>query len=153
MTPTSPTSTSAAAPSTSTKPSASSAQPTEGPAGCATSALTVTVQRGSGAAGHQFAYIYFTNKSATCSLVGYPGVVLLQGGRALGQDATRSGKPASRVVLAKGATAAALLENNSTCNAANSDSVQVIVPNRTEKVVLPLRMRGCPLTIDPVIAS
>jgi hypothetical protein len=42
------------------------------------------------------------------------------------------------------------LTNDSTCNADNSDSVQVIVPDRTEKVVLPLRMRGCPLTIDPV---
>jgi hypothetical protein len=55
--------------------------------------------------------------------------------------------------LLPGAGATALLSNDSTCNAENSDSVQIIPPNRTEKFVLPLRLRGCALTIDPVAAS
>jgi hypothetical protein len=121
------------------------------PNGCTTSQLMITVERGSGAAGHQFANILFKNTSpAKCSLTGFPGVVLIKGGARLGRPATRAAKPFAAVQLVPGASGAATLTNDSTCNADNSDSVQVIVPDRTEKVVLPLRMRGCPLTIDPV---
>jgi uncharacterized protein DUF4232 len=125
-----------------------------GPAGCRTSALSVDVERGSGAAGHQFATIVFTNKStSTCSITGFPGVQLLAAGKPLANPANRSGKPFSRVDLAPHAIGTAMLENDSTCNAENSDSVQVIVPNQTDTVVLPLRFRGCTLTIDPVARS
>lgn len=149
------------APTTSTTGGSSTptATPTKTPKppvsnGCATGQLTITVERASGAAGHQFANILFKNtSSAKCSLTGFPGVVLLLGGARLGQPATRSAKQFAPVQLVPGAGAAATLTNDSTCNADNSESVQVIVPNRTEKVVLPLRMRGCPLTIDPVAAS
>jgi hypothetical protein len=121
---------------------------------CATRQLAIAVERGSGSAGHQFATILFKNTStAKCSLTGFPGVVLLKGGATLGRPANRSTKPFVTVRLAPGATGTATLTNDSTCNADNSESVQVIAPNRTEKVVLPLRMRGCPLTIDPVAAS
>jgi hypothetical protein len=131
--------------------SAPSRPPVVTPAGCATSALTITVERGSGAAGHQFATLVFANRSSTaCSLTGYPGVVLLVNGSPLGQPATRSGATFAQVNLAPGGSAMSPLQNDSTCNAANSDSVQVIVPNRTEKTVLPLRLRGCPLTVGPV---
>jgi hypothetical protein len=150
--PTAPSSSASTAPSTSAKPT--SPVPTEGPGGCATSALAITVERGSGAAGHQFAYLQFKNSSQqTCALTGFPGVVLLKGSAQLGVPATRSWKPVSRVSLLPGAGATALLSNDSTCNADNSDSVQIIPPNRTEKIVLPLRLRGCALTIDPVAAS
>lgn len=143
---TSATSTKASAP-TSAAPSA--ADP--GPAGCATSALKIMVLRGSGAAGHQFASVQFTNISAAeCSLVGFPGAVLLKSGAELGSPAARSALPVTRVILKPGSRASAKLQNDSTCNADVSDSVQIIVPNRTEKSVLPLQMRGCPLTIDPV---
>jgi hypothetical protein len=43
--------------------------------------------------------------------------------------------------------------DDSTCQAEKSDSVQVFPPNQTKKVVLPLSIRGCALTIDPVIAG
>lgn len=140
-------------------PSSHAATPTTpmtnaGPAACLTSALTVTVQRGSGAAGHQFANLIFANKSAsTCSITGYPGVQLLLAGQPLAKPANRSGKAISRVDLAPNASGTALLTNDSTCNANNSDSVQVIVPNQTQKLVFPLRFRGCTLTIDPVVHS
>ena len=146
-------STPAASTSTTTPASApSSATPTyQGPPGCATSALRIVVQRGSGIAGHQFANVSFTNLSAKdCSLVGYPGAVLLKSGAYLGSPAARSGDSVTPVVLKPGATGSAKLENDSTCNADVSDSVQIIVPNRTEKTVRPLQMRGCPLTIYPV---
>jgi hypothetical protein len=113
------------------------------------------VQRGSGAAGHQFASIVFKNKSGSvCSLTGYPGAVLLAGGVELGKPATRSGKSFAEIDLAAGGVGSALLTNVSTCNAANSDSVQVIAPNQTAHIVLPLEFRGCgQATIDPVVAG
>jgi len=114
----------------------------------------VAALRASGAAGHQYAFLQFTNKSATaCSLTGYPGVELLKGGAPLGNPASRSGKAPTIVQLAPGHSATAQLVDTSTCNADKSESVQIIVPNRSEKVVLPLSIRGCALTIDPVVAS
>jgi len=133
----------------STKPA-----PSIEPGGCPTSALTVRALRGSGAAGHQFAFVQFTNASArTCSLTGYPGIQLLLAGKPLGQPAVRSGKPISTVRIAPGTSVSANLMNDSSCNAPISDSVQVIPPNRTEKIVLKLALRGCPLTVDPVAPS
>lgn len=145
---------SSSAGTSSASPSAtpSSSKPPAGPAACATSALKIEVLRGSGAAGHQFAYLVFTNTgSTTCSITGFPGVQLLKSGSPLAQPAARSTKPVKRVDLTHGQSASALLTNNSTCNADNSDSVQVIVPNQTEKTALPLRFRGCSMTIDPVV--
>lgn len=128
--------------------------PVDGPGGCPTSALQVRALRASGAAGHQYAFLQFTNASSRpCSLTGFPGVQLLKAGQPLGQPAVRSAKPVQRVQLAPGASVTAQLVDDSTCNAANSDSVQIIPPNRTDKIVLPLALRGCPLHIDPVIAG
>jgi hypothetical protein len=122
--------------------------------GCATAALTVVALRGSGAAGHQYAFLQFTNKAAkSCSLTGFPGVQLLRAGALLGKPATRAAKPATTVQLAPGHSATARLVDDSTCNAEKSDSVQIYPPNRTEKVVVPLSVRGCALTIDPVVPS
>ena len=140
-------------PPTSTRPSASPTATLE-KGGCPTSALTVRAIRGSGAAGHQFAFLQFTNNSAsTCSLTGYPGVQLLLGGQPLGAPATRSGQPISTVQIAPGTSATANITVDSACNASISDSVQVIPPNRTDKLVLKLALRGCAAVVDPVAAS
>ncbi|MCW2540408.1 MAG: hypothetical protein JWN95_2133 [Frankiales bacterium] len=121
---------------------------------CQNSQLKIAALRGSGAAGHQFASLQFTNISAgPCSIAGYPGVQLLAGGRPLGQPAARSGAPVTKLLLKTGQSASSQLTNDSTCNAANSDSVQVIAPDQTAKVVLHLSLRGCPLTVGPVTAS
>jgi hypothetical protein len=71
----------------------------------------------------------------------------------MGQPAVRSGKPISRVQIAPGHSVTAQLVDASTCEADKSDSVAIYPPNRTERVVVPLSVRGCALTIDPVIAS
>jgi hypothetical protein len=114
----------------------------------------VVALRGSGAAGHQYAFLQFTNNSTkTCSLTGFPGVQLMRAGVALGQPAARSSIRVSRVQLAPKQSATAQVVGNSTCDAPKSDSVQIIPPNRTEKFVVPLSIRGCPLTVDPVAAS
>jgi hypothetical protein len=114
----------------------------------------VQALRGSGAAGHQYAFLQFTNKSAkTCSLTGFPGVELIKAGAPLGKPATRSDKAVATVRLAPGTSATARLVDASTCQAEKSDAVQVIPPNLTDKVLLPLSLRGCALTIDPVVAG
>ena len=116
--------------------------------------LQVRALRGSGAAGHQFAFLRFTNISASsCSLTGFPGVQLQHAGAPLGSPAQRTNTPIHRVQIAPGDSVTAQLVDDSTCNAAISDTVQVFPPNRTEKFVVPLALRGCSLHIDPVISS
>jgi hypothetical protein len=143
-------------PPTTITPARPSSTPTPSiePGGCPTSALTIRALRGSGAAGHEFAFVQFTNAStSTCSLTGYPGIELLLGGKPLGQPAMRSGKPIQTVRIPPGTSVSANLVDDSSCNAAISDSVQVIPPNRTDRIVLKLALRGCRLTVDPVTSS
>ncbi|HEU5270259.1 MAG TPA: DUF4232 domain-containing protein [Jatrophihabitans sp.] len=143
-------------PPTTITPARPSVTPTPSiePGGCPTSALTVRALRGSGAAGHEFAFVQFTNTSTSaCSLTGYPGVLLLLGGQPLGQPAVRSGEPIHTVRIPPGTSVSANLVDDSSCNAAISDSVQVIPPNRTDRIVLKLALRGCRLTVGPVTAS
>jgi len=124
------------------------------PGGCPTSALDIRALRGSGAAGHEFAFLQFTNASSkTCSLTGYPGVLLLLGGNPLGKPAVRTGKPIHTVRIPPGGSVSADIVDDSSCNAPISDTVQVIPPNRTDKILLRLALRGCPLTVDPVAPS
>ncbi|MGI8664747.1 MAG: DUF4232 domain-containing protein [Jatrophihabitans sp.] len=147
-------STPAASSTPTAKASRTPAGPVEAAGGCPTAALKLTALRASGAAGHQYAFLQFTNTGATaCSLTGFPGVQLLRAGAPLGQPAQRSAKAVHTVRIAPGGSVTAQVVDDSTCNADNSDSVQVIAPNRTERVVLRLAVRGCPLHVDPVIAS
>jgi len=148
------------APATSTSPVSSSASATPQPTatiekgGCPTSALSIRAIRGSGAAGHEFAFVQFSNTStSSCTLTGYPGIQLLLAGKPLGAPAVRTGKAASTVSIAPGTSVTAGITDDSTCNAAISDSVQVIPPNRTDKVVVKLQIRGCTLHVDPVAPS
>jgi hypothetical protein len=104
--------------------------------------------------GHQFAELRFTNRSATaCAITGFPGVQLMKAGHELGSAAIRYTKPATTINLRPGSGVTARLTDISTCNADLSDSVQIIVPNRSERTVVPLRLRGCTLYIDPVAAG
>jgi hypothetical protein len=138
----------------SSAPASSPAAGTIEPGGCPTAALAVEALRASGAAGHQYAFLQFTNRSATaCSLTGYPGVQLVKAGAPLGQPAVRSGLPVHRVQLAPGHSVTARLVVASTCEADKSDSVAIYPPNRTERVVVPLSVRGCPMSIDPVVTG
>jgi hypothetical protein len=114
----------------------------------------VEALRGSGAAGHQYAFLQFTNKSSKiCSLTGFPGVELRRAGAVLGKPAVRSDKVTAAVKLAPGTSATARLVDDSTCQADKSDTVQIIPPNLTEEFLVPLSIRGCALTIDPVVAG
>jgi hypothetical protein len=118
------------------------------------SPIAIRALRGSGAAGHEFAFLQFTNASSkTCSLTGYPGVLLLLGGNPLGKPAVRTGQPIHTVRIPPGGSVSANIVDDSSCNAPISDTVQVIPPNRTDKILLKLALRGCPLTVDPVAPS
>jgi len=57
------------------------------------------------------------------------------------------------VRIAPGTSVSASLVDDSSCNASVSDSVQVIPPNRTDRIVLKLALRGCRLTVDQVAPS
>jgi hypothetical protein len=57
------------------------------------------------------------------------------------------------VTLAPSAVAVANLVDFSSCNASNSDSVQVSAPGSSTIVELPLQLRGCRLEVDPLIAA
>ena len=58
--------------------------------------------------------------------------------------------PAHTLRLAPGETVTARLLDDSRCNAPLSDTVGVYVPNQTLQLHMPLQLRGCALTIDPV---
>jgi hypothetical protein len=122
-----------------------------GAGGCTTAGLAVAIQRGSGASGQVISTITFTNQTAaSCTLTGYPGVSLLAGGSQIGQPATRTGAPISTVTVAAGATVSSQLTDTTTCNASESDTVRIYLPNQTISVDLPVLLRACSLTVTPV---
>ncbi|MGI8881927.1 MAG: DUF4232 domain-containing protein [Jatrophihabitans sp.] len=98
----------------------------------------------------QFATLTFTNKSgSTCSLAGYPGVLLLTGSAALGNPASPGGAPVPAIALAPGKGVTALLHGPSTCDAPVSTAVRITPPHDSGHVDRALPMRACPLVIDP----
>jgi hypothetical protein len=122
---------------------------------CTFAQLSMRAIRGSGAGQQEFASIMFTNKSAAaCSLTGYPGVSLRANSILLGQPASRDASTAATTVhLAPGAQAHADVTDDSSCQAPLSDTVRVYPPDSTQFVDLPLVLRGCTLSVKPVVAS
>ncbi|NMO52621.1 DUF4232 domain-containing protein [Actinoplanes sp. TBRC 11911] len=69
-----------AAATTTTTPTSTASSPTESPGRCHTADLSLTLGRGSAAAGTQHQFLVFTNKSGQpCTLYGYPGVSWVAG--------------------------------------------------------------------------
>jgi Protein of unknown function (DUF4232) len=139
------------APATATGP-ASSAQASS-PA-CATSALSVTMGQGNGAAGSEFIPIVFTNTSGSpCSLFGYPGVSFVTGvnGSQVGAAAHRdSTTPAQLVNLAAGGVAHATLqvvdaENFplKACKLTSVHTLKVFPPGQTAALYVSLPAQTC----------
>lgn len=119
---------------------------------CAFTQLGIRALRGSGAQQREYAAINFTNKgSKACTMYGYPGVSLRSNGVLLGQPATRDLSITPAIVkLNPGDLVQAQIVDNSSCQAALSDTVRVYPPDSTQYVDLPLELRGCTLTIQPV---
>ncbi len=121
---------------------------------CGTATLQIDAVRGSGVSQQQFAMLSFTNKSgSTCSLAGYPGVVLLSGSTVLGNPARPGGAPVPAIALKPRKKVTALLHGPSTCNAPVSTAVRITPPQSTSHVDKPLLMRACALVIDPFKAA
>ena len=143
-------------PSSTTSPNADTAPTTSVPAPsgspCATSNLGVTLGAPGAAAGHVVVPIVFTNKGTTdCSLLGYPGVSVVDaGGTQLGAPATRSAGTSARVDLPPSGTASALLQiahpqeyPAGSCQPVNGQGLRVYPPNQRASMVVPDQVQTC----------
>ncbi len=145
---------------------ASSSPPTSpaAPAACATASLRVTVGQAGAAAGTGFAHVEFTNTgSATCFLVGYPGVSLVSAGSnagsQIGADAKRDKTVPSRVVtLQPGMTAHALLAivdafnyPSATCQPVKAHWLKVFPPDQTVAAYVKFTTETCASTSLPTM--
>lgn len=120
--------------------------------GCTVAGLQIMALPGSGYQGREFAQIVFTNQGRTsCSLYGFPGVSLRLSNAQLGQPASREPVTPTTVVLKPGQQATADITDFSTCNAPLSDTVRVYPPNSRAFVDLPLQLRGCTISVKPVV--
>ena len=139
----------------------STSKPPSGPPACDTSALTVKLGQGNGAAGSTYVPIVFTNTSSSaCSLFGYPGVsfVTAPGGAQVGSAAARSStQPAANVSLAPGAVAHATLqivdaENFplAACKITSVKTLKVFPPNNTVALYVTLATKTCASTAPSV---
>lgn len=136
-------------------PSAPATQPAApvGQPGCATSALTVSLGPGNGAAGSSYYPIEFTNASgATCTLYGYPGVSFVtESGTQVGAAATEdSTYPRRLVTLTPGDTVHAELKITDamnypppTCQPAAVNRLRIFPPGQTSAMYLSMNATGC----------
>lgn len=119
---------STAAARTSTRP--------DGSTGCGASQLTLTVRTGDSGAGQFHQQLVLTNRGATCTLEGYPGVSFVDtAGQTLGKPAAQSPGPVHRQTLAPGGSVAAVLTYSnadaypsSACHPRPSSRVRVYPP-------------------------
>lgn len=144
-------------------------QPTQAPGGapaCPTRYLSAKIGPSGGAAGSVYTNIDFTNISnTTCTLYGYPGVVLAGGTPVspIGQSAAENpATPRRLVTLAPGAIASALLRivqaadyPTARCHPTKATYLQIIPPNQRTPIFLPYAGTACAsainiLTIDVV---
>jgi hypothetical protein len=142
-----------AAPSTSSAPATSSAAPPPPPAApaCALGQLKVSSVRGGATEGQEIAAVVFTNTAAaTCTVRGYIFAQLRVNGGPLGDPATHNPARVRTVTLARNGSAQAQLTAVSTCQAPVSDHVRVRLPNSRATASVPIQLRGCALSVDPL---
>jgi hypothetical protein len=141
-----------------TAPATSPAAPTQspaaaGPPACATTALTVALGPGSGAAGSSIYPVEFTNTSGSaCTLYGYPGVSFVAAsGSQAGAAATEDpAYPRQLVTLAPGDIAHAELRIGGAQNYSPSECVPITVhslkvfpPGQTSALYISLTTTTC----------
>jgi len=115
---------------------------------CRTEQLVLSIGPSEGAAGTQYQPLVLTNRLATCTLHGYPGVSFLDAaGRQIGSPAQMTPAATHRVVLRPGERAIAMLSIAQAANYADS----VCRPQQASRVrVYPPGQRGFLTTPDPV---
>jgi Domain of unknown function (DUF4232) len=148
--------------------SAASASPAVAPE-CPASALQVWIGLpGSGAAGHTYYPLEFTNVSRhVCDLYGYPGVSAISGGHQLGSAAARNPAVARRTVrLSPAATAHAVLAvtdlgvfSPAACKPVTAQALRIYPPDQYRTDVAAFSFPACSkagpryLTIEPIQAG
>ncbi len=133
-----------------------------GRAGCPTTALTVSLGPGNGAAGSSYYPIEFTNSSsAACSLYGYPGVSFVatsgaQVGAAATEDPTY---PRQLVMLSPGRTVHAELRVTdaqnyppSTCQPATVSRLRIFPPGQTSPLYISFTATACLNASVPILS-
>jgi hypothetical protein len=155
------------APPTDVRGEPSSGSP--GPPRCTTSDLDIAFRDVEGGLGHGGVVLVFTNKSALCMIVGFPGVggLASDGRHVVSAKRTPNGYlggpqgDAPAVTLAPGKSASALLEGeNGTVDGMGPcpaySSFAIIAPDDTTVAVLPWRSPQNPICypqIHPVVAG
>lgn len=126
-------------PTTPTTPASPVTSAAPGAPPCPTRYLSAKIGHSGAAAGSVYTDIEFTNISnTTCTLYGYPGVVLAGGSPVspIGQSAAEDpGTPRRLVTLAPGAVASATY-------------LQIIPPNQTTPIFLPYQATACATRIN-----
>lgn len=134
--------------------------PTKLPADyCQAGQLTMRILPGGAEPNYEIAAVTFTNDSATsCSLAGYPAVQLLLKGSVLSTAKPNTAHAPKLVHLGPGAQAEAQISDHITCQAPLSDLIRATAPAPLTSLHLEssrslVQMRGCTVTVDPVVLS
>jgi len=130
-------------------------------ASCTTSQLTLSFVRGAAAAGTGYSWYALRNLGrAACSMIGYPGVAVLDArGRVVQHPARRGALPAApvRLVTLKPGTRAEFLVNSTDIvpspgcpRAYRGVSLRVLPPGQSTPIVKPFKGVFCSLRVGPV---
>jgi hypothetical protein len=84
---------------------------------------------------------------------GYPFAQLLYRGNPLGRAAKDNPGKVRTITLRPGKSAQSQLTAVTTCQSPISDHVKVIAPDTTQPKIVPMQLRGCSLSIDPLEAA
>lgn len=111
----------------------------------------MTGVRGGAFQGQEVAGLLYTNTSATaCTMRGYPFAQLHYRGNALGNPAMDNPGTVRTILLAPGKSAQTQLTAVTTCQAPISDHVVEVAPDTNEARSVPMQLRGCSLSVDPI---
>ena len=127
-------------------------------AGCATSALKVSLGRGNGTLGSIFYPLKFTNKSGqACTLRGYPGVsAITHSGKQIGSPASRDPSKFRTVTLAPGKQRHATIRvvdtgvfSKASCKPVTSAALRIFPPNQTQSLTIKAKFSVCSKKSEP----
>jgi hypothetical protein len=111
----------------------------------------VTGVRGGAFQGQEIAGLLYTNNSSTaCTMRGYPFAQLHYRGNALGKPAKDDPGTVRTILVRPGKSAQAQLTAVTTCQAPISDHVVEVAPDTNEARSVPMQLRGCSLSVDPI---
>ena len=111
----------------------------------------MTGVRGGAFQGQEIAGLLYTNNSSTaCTMRGYPFAQLHYRGNALGKPAKDDPGAVRTILVRPGKSAQAQLAAVTTSQAPISDHVVEVAPDTNEARSVPMQLRGCSLSVDPI---